>query len=206
MEQDLFETEKILKKYVTMAIDSSFIVHLLDNTGSLLLPFVYSTTMNPALENWQAVDRILYVTLTNEVGRKASASQGSSLMRVTASVFTQLPSLKSMRDVSIASPGVVSFHHAPVFGLICGLFGMDSGTSQRAYLFMTMRDVISAATRLDLVGPMGAAVLRHRIAPLAEDMFKKWMDRPVEDANQTAPLLDTIQGCHSYLFSRLFCS
>ncbi|KAH1114300.1 hypothetical protein J1N35_007678 [Gossypium stocksii] len=183
----------------------TFVIHLLENTGSLLLPFVYSATMNPTLDNWQKLDRILDATLSNEVGRKASVSQGSSLMRVAASVFTELPSLKSMRDVCIGS-GVVSFHHAPVFGIICGLLGMDSGTSQRAYIFMTMRDVISAATRLNLVGPLGAAVLQHRVASVAESMVKKWMDRSVEDACQTAPLLDTFQGCHTYLFSRLFCS
>lgn len=184
----------------------NFVIHLLENTGSLLLPFVYSTTTNPSLENLQILNRILDATLTNEVSRKASVSQGSSLMRVAASVFTEIPSLKSIRDVSISSGVVVSFHHAPVFGLVCGLVGMDSGTSQRAYMFMTMRDVISAATRLNLVGPLGAAVLQHQIAPVAEAMFEKWMDRPVEDACQTAPLLDTIQGCHGYLFSRLFCS
>ncbi|XWS25042.1 hypothetical protein CRYUN_Cryun27aG0036900 [Craigia yunnanensis] len=183
----------------------TFITHLLENTGSLLLPFVYSTTLNPTLENLQKLNRILDATLTNEVGRKASVSQGSSLMRVAASVFTEVPSLKSMRDVSIGS-GIVSFHHAPVFGLICGLVGMDSGASQRTYMFMTMRDVISAATRLNLVGPLGAAVLQHQIATVAEAMSTKWMDRPVEDACQTAPLLGTIQGCHGYLFSRLFCS
>ncbi|KAK8627722.1 hypothetical protein V6N13_135324 [Hibiscus sabdariffa] len=55
----------------------------------------------------------------------------------------------------VRSYGLVSFHHSPVFGLVCV----------------------------------------HWIAPLAEDVFKKWMDRPVEDACQT---LDTIQGCHSY--------
>ncbi|KAL1107803.1 hypothetical protein V6Z11_D03G070700 [Gossypium hirsutum] len=212
MEQDLVETEKRRKREIN--IDPSLKWsqwQLLDsilpteNTGSLLLPFVYSATMNPTLDNWQKLDRILDATLSNEVGRKASVSQGSSLMRVAASVFTELPSLKSMRDVCIGS-GVVSFHHAPVFGMICGLLGMDSGTSQRAYIFMTMRDVISAATRLNLVGPLGAAVLQHRVAYVAESMVKKWMDRSVEDACQTAPLLDTIQGCHTYLFSRLFCS
>ncbi|XVF39174.1 hypothetical protein PTKIN_Ptkin01aG0014200 [Pterospermum kingtungense] len=184
----------------------TFTLHLLDSTGSLLLPFVHSTTMNPTLENWHNLDRILDATLTNEVTRKASASQGSSLMRVAASMFTEVPSLKSMRDVCIGSGIDVSLHHAPVFGLVCGLVGMDSETSQRAYMFMTMRDVISAATRLNLVGPLGAAVLQHQIAPVAEAMFQKWMDRPVEDACQTSPLLDTIQGCHGYLFSRLFCS
>ncbi|KAK8366648.1 hypothetical protein V6Z12_A02G133600 [Gossypium hirsutum] len=212
MDQDLVETEKRRKREINIdpglqwsqwqLLDS---ILPTENTGSLLLPFVYSATMNPTLDNCQKLDRILDATLSNEVGRKASVSQGSSLMRVAASVFTELPSLKSMRDVCIGS-GVVSFHHAPVFGIICGLLGMDSGTSQRAYIFMTMRDVISAATRLNLVGPLGAAVLQHRVASVAESMVKKWMDRSVEDACQTAPLLDTIQGCHTYLFSRLFCS
>ncbi|XVF39179.1 hypothetical protein PTKIN_Ptkin01aG0014700 [Pterospermum kingtungense] len=182
----------------------TFTLHLLDNSGSLLLPFVYSSTINPTLENWHNLDRILGATLTNEVSRKASVSQGSSLMRVAASVFTEVPSLKSIRDVCIGLGVDVSLHHASVFALVCGLAGMDSGTSQRAYMFMTMRDVISATTRLNLVGPLGAAVLQ--IAHVAEAMFQKWTDRPVEDACQTSPSLDTIQGCHGYLFSRLFCS
>ncbi|OMO95323.1 Urease accessory protein UreF [Corchorus capsularis] len=187
----------------------SYIIDLLDNTGSLLLPFVHSSTMNPTLENWQKLDRILDATLTNEVGRKASISQGSSLMRVAAAVFTEIPSLKSMRDVCLGSgsrSGVVCFHHAPVFGLTCGLVGIDSRSSQRGFMFVTMRDVISAATRLNIVGPMGAAILQHQMAPVAEALSQKWMDRPLEDASQTAPLLDTIQGSHAYLFSRLFCS
>ncbi|CBI24293.3 unnamed protein product, partial [Vitis vinifera] len=68
------------------------------------------------------------------------------------------------------------------------------------------RNVISAATRLNLIGPLGAAKLQHDIAIAAEEMSKKWMNRKFEEACQTAPLLDTVQGCHAYLFSRLFCS
>lgn len=183
----------------------TYVVHMLENTGSLLLPFVYSATISPNIQTWHKLDRMLEATLTNEVGRKASIAQGSALMRVAASVFTEVPSLKTMRDVSLGS-GAVCFHHAPVFGLVCGLLGLDSGTSQRAYMFVTMRDVISAATRLNVVGPLGASVLQHQIAVVAEDLSKKWMDRAVEEACQTAPLLDTVQGCHGYLFSRLFCS
>uniref|UniRef100_A0A5B6ZL99 Putative urease accessory protein F n=1 Tax=Davidia involucrata TaxID=16924 RepID=A0A5B6ZL99_DAVIN len=143
--------------------------------------------------------------LENTVARKASTAQGSALMRVAAAVFSEVPSLKMMRDTSLGT-GNVSFHHAPIFGLICGLLGLDNETSQRAYMFITMRDVISAATRLNLVGPLGAAVMQHQIALVAEEMSTKWMDRKVEEACQTAPLLDTVQGCHGYLFSKLFCS
>ncbi|GAV67176.1 UreF domain-containing protein [Cephalotus follicularis] len=182
----------------------TFVTHVLENTGSLLLPFVYSATVCPNIETWHALDRMLDATLTNEVSRKASVAQGSALMRVAAAVFTEVPSLKSMRDTSLGSG--IPFHHAPVFGLICGLLGLDSGASQRAYMFITMRDIISAATRLNVVGPMGAAVLQHQIALIAEGISRKWVNRPVEEACQSSPLLDTVQGCHGYLFSRLFCS
>ncbi|KAF5744994.1 urease accessory protein F isoform X3 [Tripterygium wilfordii] len=183
----------------------TYLVHMLENTGSLLLPFVHSATVCPNLETWKNLDRRLDATLTNEVSRKASISQGSALMRVAAAVYTEIPTLKTMRDALIASRDAC-FHHALVFGLICGLLGMDTDTSQRAYMFITMRDAISAATRLNLIGPLGAAVLQHQVSVVAETILIKWMNCPVVDACQTAPLLDTVQGCHSYLFSRMFCS
>lgn len=183
----------------------TFIIHLLENAGSLLLPFVYSATVSPDSETRRRLDKILDAMLTNEVSRKASIAQGSALMRVAASVYSEIPYLKSMREACL-STGVVSFHHAPLFGVICGLLGLDSTTSQRAYMFITMRDVISAATRLNLVGPLGAAVLQHQIGPVAEAILNQWKDRPVEEACQTVALLDIVQGCHGYLFSRLFCS
>nr|GLL28134.1 urease accessory protein F [Ipomoea trifida] len=183
----------------------TFVIHILENTGSLLLPFVYTATKSPDMETWHKLDRTLDATLTNEVSRKASISQGSALMRVAAAVFLEIPILKTMRDASL-SKGGVNFHHAPVFGMVCGLLGLDPEASQKGYMFITMRDVISAATRLNLVGPLGAAVLQHQIAVISDDLSRKWMDRPVEDACQTCPLIDTVQGCHGYLFSRLFCS
>ncbi|XAR49002.1 hypothetical protein NMG60_11032015 [Bertholletia excelsa] len=183
----------------------AYVIHVLENTGSLLLPFIYSATISPDMTNWHKLDKMLEATLTNEVSRKASISQGLALMRVAAAIFSEVPSLKIMRSTSLAT-GNVAFHHAPIFGLVCGLLGFDGETSQRAYMFITMRDVISAATRLNLVGPLGAAVLQHEVAIVAEDILKRWKNREVEDACQTSPLLDTVQGCHGYLFSRLFCS
>ena len=183
----------------------TFLIHVLENTGSLFLPFVHSACTSPNMETWHKLDKILDATLTNEVGRKASISQGSALMRVASAVFHDIPSLKMMRDTSLKL-GTVSFHHAPIFGLTCGALGFDRTSSQRAYMFITLRDVISAATRLNLIGPLGAALLQHQVAPIAEGILEKWMNRDVEEACQTMPLLDTVQGCHGYLFSKLFSS
>ncbi|PKI40271.1 hypothetical protein CRG98_039296 [Punica granatum] len=183
----------------------TFVVHVLENSGSLLLPFVYSASKSPDANTLHNLDRMLDAMLTNEVGRKASVAQGSALIRVASAAFLEIPSLKMIRERFLGS-GTVCFHHAPVFGLICGLIGLDSETSQRAYVFITMRDVISAATRLNLIGPLGAAVLQHQISDVAEAVVEKWKNRAADEACQTVPLLDTIQGCHAYLFSRLFCS
>lgn len=182
-----------------------FLIQVVDNIGSLLLPFVYCASRSPDVAAWVKLDQLLDATLTNEVGRKASTSQGSALLRVAASVFTEIQSLQDLRRTFLGSTSV-SFHHAPIFGLICGLVGFDSETTQRAYMFVAMRDVISAATRLNLIGPLAASVLQHQVAPDAEKMLQKWRDRDVSEASQTAPLLDALQGCHAYMFSRLFCS
>ncbi|KAL5211682.1 hypothetical protein ABZP36_022529 [Zizania latifolia] len=182
-----------------------FVVQVLENTGSLLLPFVYCACKSPDAATWVKLDQLLEATLTNEVSRKASMSQGSALLRVAASVFTEIQTLQDLRQTFLGSKNL-SFHHAPIFGLICGLVGFDSETTQRAYMFITMRDVISAATRLNLIGPLAASVLQHQVAADAERMVQKWRDRGVEAAMQTAPLLDALQGCHAYMFSRLFCS
>ncbi|KAF3321706.1 urease accessory protein F isoform X1 [Carex littledalei] len=182
-----------------------FIIQVLDNTGSLFLPFVHTLNKSPDTETWTRLDNLLEATLTNEIARKASASQGSALLRVAASVFHEIAELKLIRERFIGS-GLVYFHHACVFGLVTGLLGFDGKTAQRSYVYLAMRDVLSAATRLNLVGPIAASGLQHEIASAAEGIVERWMDRAVEDACQTNPLLDTVQGCHGYLFSRLFCS
>lgn len=183
----------------------TFVILVLQNTGSLLLPFVQATTISHDIKAWHKLDKMLDAMLTNEVARKASTTQGSALLRIAAAMFTELPSLKDMREQSMSAQAI-SFHHAPIFGLVCGLLGLSPDISQRAYLFITLRDVISAATRLNLIGPQGGAILQHRVACTAEKILMKWKDRDVEDACQIAPLIDAVQGCHGYLFSRMFCS
>ncbi|GLJ50752.1 hypothetical protein SUGI_1081070 [Cryptomeria japonica] len=183
----------------------AFAVNTVENTASLLLPFVYEANKHPNIENWIKLDLILHATLSNGVARKASIAQGSALLRVASTVFTEISDFKQMRTCA-RKPVMVHVHHASVFGVICGLLGFDSFTTQQAYLFVMLRDLLSASTRLNLIGPLEAASTQHRISKVAEKILKRHMDRPIEEAYQTAPVLDTAQGCHDYLFSRLFCS
>ncbi|KAK4385046.1 Urease accessory protein F [Sesamum angolense] len=55
----------------------TYVIRVLENTGSLLLPFVYAAAMSPDTQTWHKLDRLLNAMLTNEVGRKGSIAQGS---------------------------------------------------------------------------------------------------------------------------------
>ena len=85
-----------------------------------------------------------------------------------------------------------------------------------------MRDALSAATRLNLIGPLEAAASMRRCshrcdemataaassaAALRADASKDFaVAAAVSRAANTSPLTDLIQGGHDALYSRLFSS
>ncbi|GAQ78555.1 urease accessory protein F [Klebsormidium nitens] len=180
-----------------------FLVSSLENVGALLLPFVYAGYQVGSISEWEELDAAMDATLSNHVANEASATQGAALLRVVAGVHQGIAFFKEMRVHTRASHGARS-HHAPVFGVVCSRVGISSATAQRAYLFMALRDMTSAATRLNLIGPLEAAILQGALFPQAEAFAALYSDRPIEDARQTAPLLDIVQGGQDRLFSRLF--
>lgn len=187
----------------------SFAVSSLLNTASFLLPFVFAAASCPSLDQWKLLDATLHAYLSNRVARNASIAQGTALLRVASSVFAEYPLLKEMKVLARStSQGIsvmpIHIHHAPLFGIIFGLLHIDPTTAQRAFLFVTLRDMLSAATRLNIVGPLEAAQMQHSLASEAESLLVKYGNRLISDAHQAAPILDVIQGVHDNLFSRLF--
>lgn len=190
-----------------------FAVSSLLNTASFLLPFVFAASSCPSIDQWKLLDATLHAALSNQVARRASIAQGAALLRVAASVFQELPQLKEMKVLARASHDAhnvdvhvmpIHIHHAPLFGILFGLLQIDPVNAQRGFLFISLRDLLSAATRLNIVGPLEAAQMQHQLASNAESLLLKYGNRPIQDAHQAAPTLDVIQGVHDNLFSRLF--
>eukprot|EP00250_Pteridium_aquilinum_P009778 c18930_g1_i2 orf=313-1038(-) len=183
------------------------------NTASFLLPFVFAASSCPSIDQWKLLDMTLHASFSNKVARRSSIAQGAALLRVTTCVFAEFPQLQEMKalsrslqdahDVDVhAMP--IHIHHAPLFGILFGLLQIDPMTAQRAFLFVCLRDLLSAATRLNIVGPLEAAQMQHILASEAESLLLKYGSRPIEDAHQAAPTIDVIQGVHDNLLSRLF--
>ncbi|KAG6577885.1 Urease accessory protein [Phytophthora cinnamomi] len=144
---------------------------------------------------------------SNHVARKASLAQGAALLRLALSTYApshpRVQTLLHLRKEAKRrkQPGV---HHAVLFGLVCALLGVGAEPAQRMYLFVTTRDVLSAATRLNLVGPLEAAKLQFETTPLLEKVFQNRKNRPVEQSYSSAPVLDLVQAMHDQLYTRIF--
>jgi urease accessory protein len=95
-------------------------------------------------------------------------------------------------------------HFAPVFGFITAALEIDKESACRLFVFCTLRGLISSAIRLGIFGPMEGQALQMKLAARAERVAARAMLMEADDAAQTAPMLDLLQGAHDRLYSRLF--
>jgi urease accessory protein len=168
--------------------------HLL-YTGS---PFASAVLAQPA--DFPATDRAFDAMLTGDVANRASRRQGAALLRASAETFN-LPLLQTFRDTCPAqSPG----HLMPVFGLLAAALDIPQPLMHQMLAFTTLRSLLSAATRLGLVGPLEAQRLLLQLAHPVQHLASSAADRSTLEATGTSPLLEIVQGTHDRLYSRLF--
>ena len=98
----------------------------------------------------------------------------------------------------------IAAHHAPVFGAIFKMLDVGLLDSQRAFLFMALRSVTSAAVRLGLVGGYEAQTIQSLVAASIDRVVEQCGELDPCDIAQTAPLIDVFQSTHDRLYSRLF--
>ena len=135
------------------------------------------------------------------------------MVRVALGAFPQAAAaLGDLRD-RLRADQTLHGHVAPIFGFICRILGVSETSTSLAFLFVTVRDLFSAATRLSLVGPMEAVRLQNQLHGDAEKIIasrlsagKSSESKRFVCAWQTDPILDGIHAAHDHLYSRLFVS
>ncbi|HEY0552387.1 MAG TPA: urease accessory UreF family protein [Verrucomicrobiae bacterium] len=163
------------------------------------MPFAAATFRGERI--FSDVDEWCDAFLSNHVANRASRAQGQSLLASAEKIF-QLVELKAFR--AAAQNENVAGHFAPVFGRVAALLNLDERATARLFVFMQLRGWISAAVRLNLIGPLEGQTIQHQLAGAAEVAAARFGEVPMEDAAQTAPLLDVWQGTQDRLYSRLF--
>jgi len=156
------------------------------------LPFVRAACVDA--KRLAEIDDTFDATVPLEVPNRASRAQGRSFASAAARIFD----LHAIAEHARRGPA----HHAPIFGAVFGALGVGADDTASAYLHGAIRGVLSAAVRLNLVGPLEAQRLLAARAPAMRAAISSARD--VGDVAQTAPLVELWGALHDQLDARLF--
>ena len=185
----------------------SFIEAGLQQLGHVALPFV--TAAFDAPEKLIELDQFCDAFTTNHVANRASRAQGRAFLTAVERIFPKRGQpcpresmvLGKNANTAVRAPFA---HFAPVFGALMCELSVPRPTTLRLFFFNQLRSVLAAAVRLNIIGPMEAQRLQHRLAARAEEILTRCQTLTLGDLAQTSPLLDVWQGAQDRLYSRLF--
>ncbi|KAJ2782442.1 hypothetical protein GGI15_002914 [Coemansia interrupta] len=184
-----------------------------------------STAAARILEDIQRIDAYHHAMLaSNRVAMRASIAQGGGLLSLFNRGYAHAGLMAGRRgrlceDIAkrlqrLARLGEIRGHWATMFGFVCAALGISCAHMQQVFLFQFVRQVFSAAVRLNLVGPLRAQTLTCDAQQLVSSLLEQHGHRRVafdsgddvfgESAVYTEPMLELFQGMHDRLYSRIF--
>lgn len=163
------------------------------------MPFAHASFTRE--EDLLEIDQHCDAFLSNHVANRVSRLQGQAFVASVERTFgsSELKELRA-RLVEGEMPG----HFAVVFGTIIKLLGLNSDYAPRLFVFLQLRGWISAAVRLNIIGPLEGQGIQHQLSEEAERTAMRFGEVALDDVAQSAPLLDLWQGTQDRLYSRLF--
>jgi urease accessory protein len=173
----------------------TFVRNTLWQIGQGVLPLATAAHREP--NRWAELDKFAETVLIHPVINQASRTQGRAFYDTCARIYSLLPA---------AERGITILHHAPTFGALLRELEIDETAMQQLFLNQSLRGILSAATRLGLVGTHQAQTLTHKLGPFAEQVLTECANFTEKEVKQTSPITDLFASLHDRLYSRLFLS
>lgn len=173
----------------------AFLEQSIRQIGRAALPFVRRSATHP--EALARVDEAVDAMLPLFGPNQASRGQGRALASAVSRVWDETASIGAYTRSGPA-------HHAAIFGAIFGTLGVGIDDTLTAYLHGAARGILSAGVRLGLLGPLEAQRMHADHAPLLATILDHARHLQMDDAAQTAPLLEIFAGLHERLDGRMF--
>ncbi|KAL3796382.1 hypothetical protein HJC23_004179 [Cyclotella cryptica] len=186
-------------------------------------------------ESWLDIDEYIDKLLrSNGPARRASVDQGLGFLRIAPSLLERNDldplsttsklwryirgSISDRNTVEAQGSPTIKGHAAPIYGILAASLKIPPLDSCRVFSFGVARDTVSAAVRLNLLGPVAGLSLLDQVGRIAVEqgleegllsMSCRHTDRLpskawLESAATCAPLMDVVQPCHDLLSVRLF--
>ena len=139
-------------------------------------------------------------------GLKHLASGGAALAPLlypaAAEAAFDIAEIADLRER--VAEGELSGHHAPLVGRVPSLLSLPLRRTVAWFLYTQLRDVISAAVRLNVIGPLAGQSLISRFGTFVQHEADAAVQRSVDDVAITSPLLELVATRHDQLYTRLF--
>ena len=158
-----------------------------------------------AADDWLSINRRLAALRSARELRAASATLGRHFLALVAEISPDATLSAATHAAKISDVGC---HHAPAFGLVCGVLGIEEEIAGLAYAQQTVANLITAVQKLLPVGQRAAAAIRWRLKPelvrtVAESREADWRHALLPGF---APLVELAAMRHPALTVRLFVS
>ncbi|RKP37114.1 UreF-domain-containing protein [Dimargaris cristalligena] len=168
-----------------------FVTAAYHSTGLAILP---PESLQPLVD----ADHLFHALNPHLSVRRASIAQGTSMITLF------LNSDIAKRFKALIRVGTAYGHFPVCFGLTCRLLQLSLTKTQQLFLFMFVRQIVSSAIRLNIVGPYQAQVTLATAKGPTDEAIHMTADLTMDQATQTSPALDLLQGAHDRLYSRIF--
>lgn len=181
-------------------IDSlvSFLKTSLTGLCKSQLPFAFAAHQNP--QSLTELDCALDIFLSNHISNRASRRQGHAFITAANKIFSLQELDHLFHQIQDGQAG----HFTVCFAVTTRTLKLDSVQMAEVFLFIALKNYLSAAVRLGIVGPLYSQSILFRLSPLLEKMILEHSHSNFQNAVQTAPVLDILQGTQDRLYSRLF--
>lgn len=177
----------------------AFVQANLQQLGRASLPYMQAAFCEPT--RLAELDARFDAFTPNHVTNRASRLQGRAFWLASERSFPSV-ALDELR-VSVEREDFCG-HLPTIFGAIIRVLGMAQDDAVNLFFFLQLRSILASAVRLGIVGPMEAQSMQYKLSASAQHIATQCAEIPLEEAAQTAPLLDLWQGAQDRLYSRLF--
>ena len=131
--------------------------------------------------------------------RSASIRQARSWLDILVEIDL---SLKDISKSLLSFSGIL--HYTPAFTISLATLNIELNMIKELYLYVILRDQISAAVRLGLTGPTKGAGILSQLLRRTEKYINKYSNLEYTDAFRAAPMLEIAQAKHHELYTKLF--
>jgi len=179
-------------------LEASLRLRLSQNLARLELPVLRAAYEGPSASKLLELDHLMDVLTPATELREASRSIGRSFIRAAALLRPQ-----GLAAIAVEQ-GVE--HQPVVFGAVFQDWNLPLPDGLSSYALQAVRQQLSAAQRLSLIGQSEAQQLLHRLKPAALAAVERSRGVSMEEAGACAPWLDLAGIRHRELSGRLFMS